>query len=153
MQRSADCLKKWWKSDSRCTAPARGPRQPWESAARATGTRPACGPAWTPRTGPWSGSSAGTSPDGDKGTSDQSSGRHGGHEARRLTCRAAYLVGGCVQVGEGDIQQVVLQCVDPRGDRQLQCFYGFVNDFLTEDAVESAHAVTCSVDRRHKPHV
>lgn len=53
-----------------------------------------------------------------------------------------YLVGGCIQVGQGDVQQVVLQRVDPRGDRQLQRFYGFVGNFLTQDAVQSSHAVT-----------
>lgn len=57
------------------------------------------------------------------------------------TCPLLYLVGGCVQVGQGDVQQVVLQCVDARGDGQLQCFYGFVGNFLTQDAVQSSHAV------------
>lgn len=52
-----------------------------------------------------------------------------------------YLVGGCVQVGQGNVQQVVLQGVDPGGDGQLQCFDGLVKDFLTQDAVQSSQAV------------
>lgn len=64
------------------------------------------------------------------------------HTASSQTCPPPYLVGGCIQVGEGDVQQVVLQRVDPRGDGQLQGFKGFVGDFLTEDPVQSSHAVT-----------
>lgn len=64
------------------------------------------------------------------------------------TCPLLYLVGGCVQVGQGDVQQVVLQGVDARGDGQLQCFYGFVENFLTQDAVQSSHAVTWGVKKQ-----
>lgn len=53
-----------------------------------------------------------------------------------------YLVGGSVQVGQGDVEQVVLQRVDAGGNRQLQRFDGFVHDFLTQNAVQSSHAVT-----------
>lgn len=60
---------------------------------------------------------------------------------RFFSCSLLYLVCGCVQVGQGQVEQVVLQGVDSRGDGQLQCFYGFVEDFLTEDTVESSHAV------------
>lgn len=58
------------------------------------------------------------------------------------TSTVFYLVGGGVQVGQSDVQQVVLQRVDPRGDGQLQRFHGFVDDFLTQDAVQSSNAVT-----------
>lgn len=53
-----------------------------------------------------------------------------------------YLVGGGVQVGQGNVQQVVLQRVDAGGDGQLQRLDGFVDDFLTQNAVQSSHAVT-----------
>lgn len=53
-----------------------------------------------------------------------------------------YLVGGGVKVGQGDVQQVVLQRVDPRGNRQLQRLDGFVGNFLTQNAVQSSPAIT-----------
>ena len=50
-----------------------------------------------------------------------------------------HLVGGCVQVGEGDVQQVVLERVDPRGDRQLQRLHGLVQDLLLHHAIQGPH--------------
>ena len=52
-----------------------------------------------------------------------------------------YLVGGCIQVGQGNVQEVVLQGVDPRGDGQLQCLDWLVKDFLTQDAIQSSQTV------------
>lgn len=59
-----------------------------------------------------------------------------------VTFPLMYLVGGGVQVGQGDVQQVVLQRVDAGGNGQLQRLDGFVDDFLTQNAVQSSHAVT-----------
>lgn len=49
---------------------------------------------------------------------------------------SVYLVGGGVQIGQGEVQEVVLQGVDARWDGQLYGLQGLVHDLVLQHTIQ-----------------
>jgi len=64
---------------------------------------------------------------------------------------AGYLEGGRWQVGYGDVLQVVLQCVDERGDGQLQGVSILDHDAVIEEHRHLLHIAWTQRERSFKP--
>lgn len=57
-----------------------------------------------------------------------------------------HLIGGSIQVGQGDIEQIVLQRVDPCRDGQLHGLQRFVHYLLLQESVHQLYTETWRTD-------